>query len=135
MSLQQALTKLACLLALSWAGQAPAQPEGSVGHPPVLSSSEHKRMRGELERFSREQPRHVDFEKRRQLFRERARQRFHEADTNGNGGLSRQELARLNPGAAKNFDQFDHNGDGELNQQEAAQAMRKHVRQRYKRQL
>lgn len=134
MPLKHILVHLTCLLALSWAGQAPAEPQGTDAHEHGLSSSEHKRMRSDLERFSREQPRRGDFEKRREIFRERARQRFHDADTNGDGGLSREELARLNPGAAKNFDQLDHNADGELSEQEVAQAIRKHVRQRYKRQ-
>lgn len=134
MPLKHTLVHLTCLLALSWAGQAPAEPQDTHAHQPGLSSSEHQRMRSELERFSREQPRRSDFEKRREIFRERARQRFHEADTNADGVLSREELARLNPGAAKNFDQLDRNADGGLSEQEVAQAMRKHVRQRYKRQ-
>lgn len=89
-------------------------------------------MRSDLERFSREQLRRNDFEKRRKLLRERARQRFRDADTNRDGTLNREELARLNPGAAKNFDQFDHDGDGELSEQEVARALRKHVKQREK---
>lgn len=89
-------------------------------------------MRSDLERFSREQLRRSDFEKRRKLLRERARQRFRDADTNRDGTLNREELARLNPGAANNFDQFDHDGDGELSEQEVARALRKHVKQREK---
>ena len=125
MSLKQALVKSVCLLALSWAGQAPAQPEVDSGHAPNLTNSEHRRMRGELDRFSREQPQRGDFEKRRHIFRERARQRFHDADTNGNGVLSREEWARLNRGTAQRFDQLDLNGDGELSEHEVGQAMRR----------
>ena len=90
-------------------------------------------MRRDLERFSREQPQRGEFEKRRKLLRERARQRFHAADTNHDGVLSREELGRLKPGAVKNFDQLDHNADGGLSEQEVAKAMRKQARQRYRR--
>ena len=132
MSLQQALSRLACVFVLSWAGQASAEPPDMHKDEHGLSSSEHQRMRSDLERFSREQLRRGDFEKRRNFLRERARQRFHDADTNGDGGLNREELARLNPGAARNFDQFDYNGDDELSEQEVAQALRKHLKQRYR---
>lgn len=134
MRLEQVIVQFACLLALGWAGQAAAEPQDAHAPERRLSSSEHQRMRSDLERFSREQPRRGDFEKRRKLLRERARQRFHDADTNGDGELNREELARLNPGAAKNFDQLDHNADGGLSQREVVQAMRKHARQRDKRQ-
>lgn len=125
---QQALAKLACLLVLSWVGQAPARAEDYSAHTPNLSNSEHKRMRSDLERFSREQPRRGDFEKRRQFFRERARQRFHDADTDGNSLLNREEWTRLHPAAARNFDEIDQNGDGELSEQEVAQVLRKRIR-------
>lgn len=130
MSLKQALVKSACLLALSGAGQASAPSEGDSGHAPNLTHSEHTRMRGELERFSHEWPRRGDFEKRRQMFRDRARQRFHDADTDGNGVLSREEWARLNRGAAQHFDQLDLNGDGQLSEHELAQALRRRARMR-----
>lgn len=129
MLLKQTLVRLMCLLALGWAGQAPAAPEGGGAYERRLSNSERKRMRGDLERFSREQPRRGDFEERRRVFRERVKQRFDDADTNGNGLLNREELAGLNPNAAKNFDQFDHNADGELSEQEVAQALRQRMRQ------
>lgn len=132
MSPQQVLSGLACVFVLSWAGQASAEPPDKHVDEHGLSRSEHQRMRSDLERFSREQLRRSDFEKRRKLLRERARQRFHDADTNGDGGLSREELARLNPGAARNFDQFDHDGDNELSEQEVAQALRKSLKQRYR---
>lgn len=131
--LKQICLPLTFLLAFGLAGQASADPEASGAHERGLSHSEHKRMRGDLERFSREQPRHGDFEKRRQVFRERARLRFHEADRNGNGLLDREELTRHHPNAANNFDEIDHNADGELSEQEVAQVLRQRMRQRAQR--
>lgn len=129
MSVKQTLAGLMCVISFGWAGKSPAEPQDSHAYEHSLSSSEHKRMRGDLERFSREQPRRGDFEKRRQIFRERARQRFQEADTDGNGLLNREELTRLSPNAAKNFDQIDRNVDGELSEQEVAQILRQRRRQ------
>lgn len=133
MRFEQLIAQCVCWLAIGWAGQAAAQPTDAPSHEQTLSSSEHQRMRRDLERFSREQPQRGEFEKRRKLLRERARQRFHAADTNRDGVLSREELGRLKPGAVKNFDQLDHNADGGLSEQEVAKALRKQARQRYRR--
>lgn len=93
-------------------------------HIPSLSPSERMRMRGDLERFSQQHPHRARIEMRRQMLRERARRRFHDADLDGNGLLNRQELSQLNPNAARHFDQIDHDHDGELSEQEVGQAIR-----------
>lgn len=128
MPLKQTLLPLTFLLAVGWVGPASAEPGGPGSYEHRFSNSERKRLRGDLERFSREQPPRGDIEKRRQVLRERAKQRFHDADTNSNGLLDREELTRLNPNAARNFDEIDHDRNGELSEQEVAQAMRQRMR-------
>lgn len=65
------------------------------------------------------------FEARRQAIRERARARFDEADADGDGQLSREEVGRLRPLLAKHFDRIDANGDGLASEQELADALRR----------
>jgi len=66
-----------------------------------------------------------DFESRRQAIRERARARFAEADRNGDGLLSRREVAELRPMLARHFDRIDTNQDGQASEQELAVALRR----------
>lgn len=66
-----------------------------------------------------------DFEARRQAIRERARARFAAADRNGDGLLSRDEMARLRPMLARHFDRIDANHDGQVSEQELADALRR----------
>ncbi len=66
-----------------------------------------------------------DFEARRQAIRERARARFAEADRNGDGLLSRDEMAGLRPMLARHFDRIDTNHDGQASEQELADALRR----------
>lgn len=65
-----------------------------------------------------------EFAARRQAIRERARARYNEADGNGDGQLSREEMARLRPAMAKHFDRIDANGDGLASEQEIIEALR-----------
>lgn len=118
---------LGCAALVGWAGVLLAEPRPRGAHAHSLSHSERMRMRGDLERFSQEQPYREKIEMRRQMLRERGRQRFHDADRDGNGLLNRQELRHLNPNAAHHFDQIDRDRDGELSEQEVDQAMRRRM--------
>lgn len=137
MALKQRQLSIALLLATGWIGPASADPArhdfdrpGHASHS--LSENERERMRSDLERFSHQLPGRAQIDKRRQLLRDRARQRFQDADTDHNGRLNRDELARLNPHAVRFFDRVDRDGDGELNLQEVAQALRARIRQQYR---
>ena len=72
-----------------------------------------------------------DFAARREAIRERARARFDEADSNGDGQLSRSELERLRPMLARYFDRIDANGDGLASEQELANALRRQQQMRH----
>ena len=118
---------LSCVTLLGSANVLYAQPRQRDGHSQGLSPSERMRMRGDLERFSREQPYRNKIEMRRQMLRERARMRFQHADRDGNGVLNREEVNQLNPNAAQQFDRIDLDRDGELSEQEVGQAMRQRM--------
>ena len=118
---------LSCVTLLGSASVLYAQPR-QHGHSQALTPSERMRMRGDLERFSREQPYRNKIEMRRQMLRERARMRFQHADRDGNGVLNREEVNQLNPNAAQQFDRIDLDRDGELTEQEVGQAMRQRMR-------
>lgn len=119
---------LSCVTLLGSVSVLYAQPRQRDVHTQGLSHSERMRMRGDLERFSREQPYRDKIEMRRQMLRERARQRFQHADRDGNGFLNREEVNHFNPKAAKHFDRIDLDRDGELSEQEIGQAMRHRMR-------
>lgn len=122
------------VMTLSWAalfalaGPISAETRPADVHTPDLSHSERMRMRGDVERFSQEHPDRARIDKRRQMLRERAKRRFHEADHDGNGRLNRHELARQNPNAARHFEQIDRDRDGEISEFEFAQALRRRMR-------
>lgn len=119
---------LSCTALFAVAGLGSAEPRPADAHTPDLSHSERMRMRGDVERFSQEHPDRARIELRRQMLRERAKRRFHDADQDGNGRLNRHELARRNPNAARHFDQIDRDRDGELSELEFAQALRRRMR-------
>ena len=98
-----------------------------------LRADDRERLRGDLEQFSQQQPERAEIDRRRQYFRERAKERFRNADTNGNGLLNREELSRLNSNAAANFDEIDQDRDGELSEQEVAQILRNRLRPQFPR--
>jgi hypothetical protein len=60
----------------------------------------------------------------RQQRAERAKARWHAADTNQDGQLSREEVERGLPRLAPHFDKLDVNGDGQLTRQELRAAHR-----------
>lgn len=124
MHAKQIVMVLSCATLFGWASVVLAESRQRDGQAQGLTHSERMRMRSDLERFSREQPYHDKIEMRRQMLRERATRRFHDADKDGNGFLNRQELSRRNPNAARHFDQIDRDHDGELSEQEVGQAMR-----------
>lgn len=53
-------------------------------------------------------------EKMRIEMRGKAEQRWKDADTDGDGALSRDEAQASMPGLAERFDKFDSNGDGKI---------------------
>lgn len=124
---------LGCVALFGTAGLALAEPRPRDTHAPGLSPSERMRMRGDLERFSQQHPQRARIEMRRQMLRERARRRFHDADHDGNGYLNRQELSRINPNAARHFDQIDRDQDGEVSEHEVGQVLRRRMQGQYPR--
>lgn len=111
---------LVCVLGLGSGAARPAPPDG--GEPDwgqVRRDVEAQRPGG-----------NGDFEARRQAIRERARARYVEADSNGDGQLSRDELGRLRPMLAKHFDRIDTNGDGQASEQELVDALRQRQQMR-----
>lgn len=119
---------LSCVTLLGSVSVLYAQPRQRDVHAQGLSHSERMRMRGDLERFSREQPYRDKVEMRRRMLRERARLRFQHADQDGNGFLNREEASHFNPNAAQHFDRIDLDHNGELSEQEVGQAMRHRMR-------
>ena len=63
---------LSCATLFGWASVVLAEPRQRDGQAQGLTHSERMRMRGDLERFSREHPYHDKIEMRRQMLRERA---------------------------------------------------------------
>lgn len=113
---------LLCLTA--WAGLAQADSATERPQESQLSDLERERLRGDLDQYSNELYGRDRLEKRRQFLRERAKQRFNEADRSGNGRLDREEFRRQYPNAARHFDRIDSDGDGEVSQAEVANALR-----------
>lgn len=108
----------ACLLGLGSA-TAWAQASGDAADP------DWGQLRRDLDAGMQRPGGNGDFEARRQAIRERARARFAEADRNGDGLLSREEMAQLRPMLARHFDRIDTNRDGQASEQELAEAMRR----------
>jgi hypothetical protein len=105
--------------------QAYAAPPSAASARAPDDGSPQESLRSDLDRYSRELYGQEYLDQRRQIFRERAQERFRNADSNGNGRLSREELVRLHPNAARHFDRIDTDGDSEVSRQEMAQALRK----------
>lgn len=118
------LARLILLGAVAWAVHAQAGSAATKPDAPLLSDGERERLRGDLDQYSNELYGRESLEKRRRFLRDRARQRFNEADQSGNGRLDREEFSRQYPNAARHFDRIDSDGDGELNQDEIAKALR-----------
>lgn len=94
----------------------------------VACASEEAADWGQLRRDIDAGPRGPDrdaFEARRRAVRERARARFAAADRDGDGKLSRDEVAALRPALARHFDRIDTDHDGLLSEQELADAQRR----------
>lgn len=102
------------LIGMAGAGMARAEPPGDA-------APDWGQLRRDVDAGTRRPD--GDFEARRQAIRERARARFMEADSNGDGLLSRDEAARLRPMLARHFDRVDTNGDGQLSERELADAL------------
>lgn len=98
--------------------------------PPDAGDPDWSGVRRDVDAEARRPGDKGDFAMRRQAIRERARARYREADANGDGQLSREEMTRLRPGLAKHFDRIDANGDGLASEQETLGAVRKHPQRR-----
>lgn len=108
---------LAMMLTLSCASLGWAGPRGAAG------DGEHRRLRGDLEGYSREAyPDRERVEARRQVMRERMQQRLREADRDRDGAISRDEAGRDMPGLARHFDRIDEDGDGGITREEMKNA-------------
>lgn len=106
----------------------PAQAEPSS--VPGSQQEDWAQLRRDVYESSRTPGANGDFAARRQEIRERARMRYREADSDGNGSLSRSELSALRPRLAEHFDFIDSNHDGQVTEREIAEAMRKRMQQR-----
>lgn len=93
--------------------------------PPDPDAQDWGRLRRDVDAEARRPGGNAEFAARRQAIRERARARYNEADVNGDGRLSREEMARLRPALARHFDQIDTNGDGLASEQEIIDALRR----------
>ncbi|MBT9569202.1 MAG: hypothetical protein IV085_13000 [Thiobacillus sp.] len=92
--------------------------------PPGSGDPDWRGLRRDVDAGTQRPGGNGEFEARRQVIRERARARYNEADGNGDGQLSREEMARLRPGMAKHFDRIDANGDGLASEQEIIDTLR-----------
>jgi Ca2+-binding EF-hand superfamily protein len=119
-----------CATALSL--QAQADTMVARANEPLLTEDEREQLRGDLDQYSSELHEREKLEKHRQLLRDRAKQRFKEADKSGNGRLDRQEFSREYPNAARYFNWIDSDGDGEVSQIEIAKALRARIELRRK---
>ncbi len=88
------------------------------------------RLRHDVTESTRRSETNGNFAARRQAIRDRARNRYLEADKDRNGSLNRNELSRQFPRLANHFDFIDSNHDGQVTEQEIAEALRKRMQQR-----
>ena len=107
------------LFCAAWLGASAAQAAPPNGDP------NWGQLRRDVDAEARRPGGNGGFEARREAIRSRARARFAEADANGDGLLSREEMGRLRPMLARHFDRIDANGDGLVSQQELADALRR----------
>lgn len=98
------------------------------GGASIACASEEAADWGQLRRDIDAGPRGPDrdaFEARRRAVRARVRARFAAADRDGDGKLSRDEVAVLRPALARHFDRIDTDYDGLLSERELADAQRR----------
>lgn len=116
--------RLVVLWLTAWVSLAQADYTSVQTSNAQLSNSEREELRGDLSQYSNELYGRENLERRRQFLRDRAIQRFRDADRSGNGSLDREELGRHYPNAARHFDKIDTDKDGEVTQAEMAKALR-----------
>jgi Ca2+-binding EF-hand superfamily protein len=126
------LIAILMLCATAWSLQAQADTMVARANEPLLTEDEREQLRGDLDQYSSELHDREKLEKHRQLLRDRAKQRFKEADKSGNGRLDRQEFSREYPNVARYFNWIDSDGDGEVSQIEIAKALRARIELRRK---
>ncbi len=91
-----------------------------------IGPEERFRMHRELNEDSgKAYPDQEQIESRRQMMRERMRERLNRADSNGDGAISRSEADRSMPGVARHFEQIDIDGDGTITRDEMRDAREK----------
>ncbi len=96
---------------------------GPAGYAHASDTPDWGQMRRDIDAGAHG-PDDAAFEARRRHIRERARAHFAAADRDGDGKLSREEVAQLRPFLARHFDRIDTDHDGLLSERELADAWR-----------
>lgn len=122
---------LACLILLFFTRPALTEPTGSAQSPSAESQSEEKqrtderlgiesrrRLRDELNVYSRKVYPDQEVEERRRMMLDRMEERLNSADKNGIGSITRSEAQLRMPRLARQFDQIDTNGDNVITREE-----------------
>lgn len=122
---------LSSLIVVAAAQAGDSRPAGKAGHPQIDANNDGVISREESQVFPRLA---ADFDaadvnkdgtldsaeldthrrKMRVEMRAQAEQRWKDADTDGDGALTREEAQASMPGMAERFEQFDSNGDGKI---------------------
>lgn len=93
-------------------------------------TNDWRQLRNDVDQSAQRNRNSGDIESRRQAIRERARAQFLKADSDRNGKLNRNELAKLRPGLEKKFDLIDSNRDGQVTETEITEARNKRAQER-----
>ncbi len=102
----------------------------------TLSSEDRSQLRRDLDAWGPEL--YGDRPTREQRIRRAAevlRERFREADANGDQALDRKEFMQFAPRQARHFDAIDTNHDGRVDADEVRQAIRERIERRVERRM
>lgn len=116
---------LACLTLLFFTRPALAEPLNSAQPAATESHADERlgpedlrRLRDELNHYSRKAYPDQQVEARRRLMHDRMEERLNSVDRNGVGSISRSEAQLRMPRLARQFDQIDTNGDNVVTREE-----------------
>jgi hypothetical protein len=118
------------------AGAATGAPPAEDSLEATLSSEERSQLRRDLDAWGPELYR--DRPPRGERLRragEALRERFREADADGDQALDRKEFAQFAPRRARHFDAIDANHDGQVDPDELRQTVRERIERRVERRL
>lgn len=133
MSVRSLVLTVACALL---AGAAAGAPPVTDGLEATLSGEDRSQLRRDLDAWGPELYR--DHPPRRERLRragEALRERFREADADGDQGLDRTEFAQFAPRQTRHFDAIDANHDGRVDPDELRQTIRERIERRVERRL